>query len=382
MALQDLTPQLRTRLNRMERAVGWFLFLAIALLIFGFGFYIYKTAENKGWFKRKLIYRTSIASGAGFKPGDKVLLMGFPVGEIINVERNAPTAYYNVTINFWIEATSAGYIWSDSTAKVNADFLGNRSLEVTKGVRGVPTILEDEDKRVVGVLERKVLNARIKELADQYPNITNLYKELNQEVHNHPQDYYTNLEANSYYWLKPDETPTVTDRAQQLVSEVEAALPNFLALTNRIDAVLSNSADLTSNLNVIVASLRPTVTNLEIISGNLREPEGSLGEWLLPTNIHQQLAVTLTNADTNLTFTAENLGRTLDNLANITSNLNAQVQANSNMLAQISNIVVHSDEFVQGLKRHWLLRSAFKTPTTNAPPTGAFQSPRAKSQNR
>jgi glycerol-3-phosphate acyltransferase PlsY len=33
MALQDLTPQLRTRLNRMERAVGWFVLLAAVLLI-------------------------------------------------------------------------------------------------------------------------------------------------------------------------------------------------------------------------------------------------------------------------------------------------------------------------------------------------------------
>jgi len=37
MALQDLTPQLRTRLNRMERAVGWFVVLAAVLLILGFG---------------------------------------------------------------------------------------------------------------------------------------------------------------------------------------------------------------------------------------------------------------------------------------------------------------------------------------------------------
>ena len=40
MALQDLTPQLRTRLNRMERMVGWFVFLATALLLFGFGYYV------------------------------------------------------------------------------------------------------------------------------------------------------------------------------------------------------------------------------------------------------------------------------------------------------------------------------------------------------
>ena len=53
MALQDLTPQLRTRLNRMEWAVGWFVLFATGLLLFGFGYYIYHTAESKGWFVKK-----------------------------------------------------------------------------------------------------------------------------------------------------------------------------------------------------------------------------------------------------------------------------------------------------------------------------------------
>src|SRR5436190_1824813 len=58
MALHDLTPQLRTRLSRMERAVGWFVILATALLAFGFVYYVYNTAERKGWFKTKAPYFT------------------------------------------------------------------------------------------------------------------------------------------------------------------------------------------------------------------------------------------------------------------------------------------------------------------------------------
>ncbi len=363
----------------MERAVGWFVFLATALLVLGFGYYIYKTAQSKGWFKKKINFHTSIASIAGIKPGDKVLLMGGPVGEITSTKRNAPGEYYNVTIAFWVEAESAGYIWSDSTAKVNADFLGNRFLEVTKGIRGVPTVQEDGNKNAIGILERKVLNKRIDELikmTNDYQNITNLYDELKKEVSAHPEQFYTN-NINKPYWLTPDETPTVTDRAQALVSEVEQALPNFLAITNQITAILSNSAALTSNLNAVVASTRPAASNLAVISEHLSGPKGSLGEWLIPTNINEQLAatllnanVTLTNTDTNLVIIAQSLERSLDNLASITSNLNTQVQVNSNILLQISDTVVHTDQFVQGLKRHWLLRSAFKKPITNAaPPT-------------
>jgi hypothetical protein len=43
------------------------------------------------------------------------------------------------------------------------------------------------------------------------------------------------------------------------------------------------------------------------------------------------------------------------------------VQADTNLLGGISKTIADTDDFVQGLKRHWLLRSAFKTKATNAP---------------
>jgi hypothetical protein len=95
----------------------------------------------------------------------------------------------------------------------------------------------------------------------------------------------------------------------------------------------------------------------------------------LGTNGNDQIQGALTNlnlllahTDTNLNTLVIGVGQTLDNVADITSNLNAQVQSNSNMLWGISKMVTDSDDFVQGLKRHWLLRSAFKAENkTNSP---------------
>src|SRR5207249_8254797 len=105
---------------------------------------------------------------------------------------------------------------------------------------------------------------------------------------------------------------------------------------------------------------------------------------LLPTNLSRQLestlgsaSATLASADTNLTALAENLTRSLNNLADLTSNLNSQVQANTNVVSQLSRAIVDTDDLVQGLKRHWLLRSAFKTKSTNAP-TEPVRSPKEK----
>ena len=166
---------------------------------------------------------------------------------------------------------------------------------------------------------------------------------------------YENFKSDSDdAWLRAVESPAVTERLEQVITQVQQALPNILALTNQIAMVLDNTANATSNLNVTLVEARPMVTNFSIISAQLREP-GGVAVWALGTNGNEQVQGSLTNVDALLTH-----------LADITSNLNAQVQANSNMLNGISKAVTDSDDFVQGLKRHWLLRSAFKT-KTNAP---------------
>ena len=155
-------------------------------------------------------------------------------------------------------------------------------------------------------------------------------------------------------------------RAEKLIAQVEKALPGILDLTNRIAAVLNNSATLASNLNIVALNAQPAAANFAQLAAQLRGP-GALGEWALGTNGQKNLDATLLNAnqmlantDTNLNQLFDQLAASLDNLAGITSNLNAQVQSNTNMLGSISQTVMDTDDLVQGLKRHWLLRSAFK----------------------
>src|SRR5579871_425108 len=159
MALQDLTPQLRTRLSRMERAVGWFVMLATLLLLFGFGFYIYKTAERKGWFTPKFKYETSLNDASGLKVGDPVKLMGSPVGEITEIIPNKPDDYYGLTVRFTILKPHYGYIWDDSKVVVSSDLLGNRILQITKGLAGIPTIQEGTNRVPLAMLQSKAARA-------------------------------------------------------------------------------------------------------------------------------------------------------------------------------------------------------------------------------
>jgi hypothetical protein len=383
MALQDLTPQLRTRLSRMERAVGWFVMLATALLVFGFGYYIYKTAERKGWFTPKFEYQTSLNDASGLKVGDPVTLMGFQAGEITDITPNEPDAYFGVTIKFTVLRPHYGYIWDDSRVSISSDLLGHRFLQITKGASGIPTIEENTNKAPQARLRWKMARAAPKEVlakvTEANPEMaqTNHYKfnwlvkdELTKMAQADSNTFYTNL--TDVYWIAPDESPALTERLQKVVDEVEAALPGILNLTNQIASTLASATTLTSNLNSVAVGAQPAVSNLTILTSQLNRP-GALGDWLLPTNVNQKLDSVMGNADSavaNLNTNLANLNLSLLHLADLTSNLNAQVQVNTNILSNVSKAVTDSDDFVQGLKRHWLLRSAFKKENkkTNAPP--------------
>lgn len=384
MALQDLTPQLRTRLNRMERAVGWFVLVAAVLLLVGFGYFLRNTARRKGWFTPKYTYQTSLNNAAGLKVGNDVNLMGFPAGKITRIEPNDPDDYYGVTITFDVMRPHYGYIWDDSSVKVSSDLLGNRFLEITKGKAGVPTIQESTNKIALAMLQWKVVRAERKQVVAKarknFPDLETtdrnafdwmVKEELKRLAEENHDKFYTNL--HQVYWLDPAESPAVNERVEQLVNQIESALPGILDLTNKINAVLNNSSALASNLNVVAINAQPAVSNFALLAAELRGP-GALGQWALGTNGQQSLDTTLASAnlllahsDTNLTALLDSFGETLENLASITSNLNAQVQANTNMLGSISQAVVDTDDLVQGLKRHWFLRSAFKKKTGEKP---------------
>src|ERR1041384_7104955 len=220
MALQDLTPQLRTRLSRMERAVGWFVLLATALLVFGLGYYVYQRAKSKGWFIKKIYYQTCIETSAGLNVGDPVKLMGSDVGEITSIQPNKPYEYYNITIEFRIKQPHFGYIWSDSTARVVAgDFLGHRYLEVSKGREGLPTV--DETNGVaIGVLKRDFVLKRIEAMkkdTNYSGDLSKILAALNTESKTNKPAFYAGLGANPIYWLDPEESPALTERLEKVV---------------------------------------------------------------------------------------------------------------------------------------------------------------------
>ena len=363
MPVQDLTPQLRTRLNRVERIVGIFILFATVLMIGGLVYYLRQTAERRGWFLLKAPYFTYLRSGSGIQVGDKVKMMGFDAGEIIKVLPEKVGSPYNVYVEFVVIGDNVGYIWSDSTVSVkSAGLLGSRYLELNKG--------DFSGKHGKTYATYAIKDG--KEILEVFDSKTTTYKPFDPK------------NSGTFFWLPAEEPPELSAQMDSIVQQAKDALPHILALTNYLTRVLANTADATERLNRLMDDVQPVVTNIALISSHLKDPKGSLGDWLIPTNLNARLLEatvtanqtlsaaqgTLTNANAQLTELATSLDVTLDQLAQITGNLRAQVDRNTNVVSEVSQLIIHTDDLIQGLKKHWLLRSAFKgrVVRTNAAP--------------
>lgn len=427
--MQDLTPQLRTRLSRVERAVGLFVVVATVLLLVGFSYYLYQAGTRRGWFVEKVRFCTTLpGSAAGLRVGDPVKLMGFDVGEITRIDAQPPDdPLFNVYVEFNVRWPYFGYLWTVGTkVKVStADFLGNRVLEVTKGTAGWPTHLNwpvrEYSLKAAGALTGDFTKVLVDAVRD--PDDTNvprasltlrpidaeLLDKLARAGHDRlrvadksregavttvwdlrQMDYVPYSADRKPYWLEPDEQPALTERLDSLVSSMSASL------TNQLPLILTNLTALTANANLALAESRPLLSNLVVITRNLSDPVGSLGRWAMPPELYAQVLTAMTNANdlltnatialtntslvltnasamlttanTNLTAVVAQLNAPLEQLATIVSNLNTQVQANTNFVTTLHSLLQHTDEMMKGLQRHWLFRSAFKEKATNEPP--------------
>ncbi len=411
--------------------MGFFVLVATLLLATGFSYYVYHTAKRKGWFDTKVTYCTTLPySASGLKVGDPVKLMGFDVGEITRIDTQPPDDIFNVYVEFRIRHPYFGYLWTEgSRARVTpSDFMGNRIVEVTKGTNGVPTHLAWEIREYnPSALTNADLSFKVFLDAIDIPGLTNRLAVPLQAIDttalellvsnkverikvvdrgsptkritavwNFIENKYVPYDANGKpYWLPPDESPALTDRLDNLLQQAEKGLPSLFSLTNQIAEILTNTAGLTAHADELVVQSRPLLTNLTAISSVLTNGDGALGRWLLPPDLYAQTLITLTNANetltnasatltnasamlvaanTNLGALIAELDRPLNNLSTIISNLNVQVQANTNFVTTLHGLLMNTDDLIQGLKRHWLFRGAFKEKPTNAPPAKTTRS--------
>ncbi len=364
--MHDLTPQIRTRLRRVEWLVLAFLVGTGLLFLTALGWWLKTTGDSRGWFVIEVPYYTYLENAGAIREGTPVKMMGFTIGKVDSVTTAEDNPYnrsmrFNVYVHFLVREPYYGYIHSDSICRLGGtgvDLLGGSWLELTRAEgRGIPTVVTS--------------NAIPEVLNDQFA-----YKAPSAERTNKYLVYRPFKRRDSGYFMATVQSVSLMDNAEDTVALVREALPG---LTNAIASILGD-------LRGITADLRPALAR-----------PGGLGELVIPTNIVRGLETTLndlhrtqenlqpvmTNAGVTLamaTETARELKPLFLQVQGAVSNVQALVVSlesqvtSTNLVGNFSRLAdkaaLLADTTDTLMRHHWLFRSAFKTnePSSNFQP--------------
>ena len=376
MALQDLTPQLRTRLRKVEWVVVLFLLGALALGFAGLGFFIKTTGDKRGWWVRQVPYYTYLRDGSSVKVGTPVKMLGFTIGEVVQIDTAPDDPWhrsegFNVFVRFLVRDPYHGYIFTDSKLKVSGlpiDIAGGNFLEITRSQGlGIATTAPSTNASGGGVLGV---------LWDKYaynlgrPEATNFIR------------YDPATRDDKGYFLRTEVTGDLIGELTLLVPRIREAftkpggLGDLLFPTN-----LSARFDRPGGLGDIMiptnlsSALTVTLTNLNAQIGGVGSLVSNLDRSVPPllTNLNATLPPLLTDLGRTLPPLATQVNQQIQGVGPLVSNLNstlpgtlAEVErtlgaVRTNTLPAADGVLTNASDFVGGLRRHWLFRGAFRT---------------------
>ncbi len=363
MALQDLTPQLRTRLNRVEWYVGLFLGLTALLILGAFAFFLKHTADARGWFVTEVPYYTYLPNADGIRVGTPVNMMGFKIGEVTAVtaldfvSRNSWDYYmtnnFNVFVSFTVRDPFPGYITTGSRVRVGGipiDLAGGVVLEVTSGQPGEISTVTNLDTRHPAVLWEKFA------YADPGPSRTNDLLRYG-ALTNGNQGYYLQLDAGDSIMGRVDR---ILARVESLTGTLDAALPPMTEELNGSLATLRAALPgLTNEVQLLLTTARETLPGL---TNGLQEVLGNTRD--LTARLNDAVPV-ITNAVGEALVTSKLLATSVQEaIPTLTSNVNVTLTNVNVLLTRDTNITANTSTLVsnvnQVLTRHWLFRGAFK----------------------
>lgn len=379
MALQDLTPQLRTRLRKVEWVVVLFLLGALMVGLVGLGFFIKTTGDRRGWWVRQVPYYTYLRDGSSVKVGTPVKMLGFTIGEVVQIDTAPDDSWhrsegFNVFVKFLIRDPYHGYIFTDSRLKVSGmpiDIAGGNFLEVTRS-QGLGIATTSQATNASG-------NGALGVLWDKYaynlgrPEATNFIR------------YDPVTRDDKGYFLRTEVTGDLIGELTLLVPRIREAftrpggLGDLLFPTN-----LSARFDRPGGLGDIMiptnlgAALTATLTNLNAQIGGIGSLVSNIDTSVPPlvTNLNATLPPLLTELGRTVPTLATQLNRQLEGVGPLVSNLNGTLPGTlaeaertlgavrTNTLPATDGVLTNASDFLGGLRRHWLFRGAFKTNAT------------------
>lgn len=349
------------RVRSVDRYVGLFVLLALILTLVALIF----IARGQKWFAKTSQYAAVFDKiTQGVRPGTAVTISGVDVGTVESLKLNAQG---DVEMVLGIYQNYRQHVRTDSMVTVSSTLLGAKTVEITEGSPGQPPM--PPGGRLAS-MEPRELTDLLKGLDLQEP-----LRKVNQALEN---------------------VNAATARLSSPRGELFSALRNVEFVTTQLKTGQGNLGALLQDrkihqdLTATLASLRRTAAHLEETTRAASEASREFPLLVAKVDrtvqevpriledVQARTALVLDEAQKAAADVPEITGRLKEaawDVKAVTGHLREAAPEIVPLLAATREGVEEAQEFLEGLKKHWLLRGLFPLPAEKALEASPRESP-------
>ncbi len=343
------------RIQRWDRYVGIFVFLAILILMATLVF----VARGQKWFEKRYRYAATFTKVQGVKPGTPVTISGMEVGSVNSFRLNAQG---KVEIQMDILESYKDFIRSDSQVTIATALLGGKTVEVGRGSPDRPPAAErqvlpsQEPRELTDILQEIDVKAPLKKVDEALENLRSLTAKLNSPEG----ELFTilkNIEFISAQLKEGQGTAGALLKDRKLYREAAAAAESANRSAVRIEEITAKAAEISRELPAIVQQVDGRIREIQVILAEVKRATAELPPIL--EHVKQTAAEG--------PAIAANVKEITRDVREITGDVKKTTPALPELVHQTQETIEAADQVIVGLRNHWLIRGRVSPSREDSP---------------
>ncbi|MEM7230796.1 MAG: MlaD family protein [Planctomycetota bacterium] len=276
-------------------SVGFLFFIAVSVVMAAF----FWVGSGRGLTAGKILYRSSLPSTSGLRPGSKVFLGGVPVGAVVRIEFHDDPAVNQVVVTFAVDPSAAPRIRADSRLWLETQgLLGDNSVQVSMGTNDQEVLSAGDE---IPFEERTMLEGMAgSEFTDRTEALLATMVGILQQIQT-GQGTFGQLLTNSELYENVNSLVTSLDKFSAEVQGITLEVNGMLRQLKDNNSVVSKALFSDEYDKVVTKTLTEIATLVsltESIVEKVNQGEGSVGKLLTDTAAHDRLVAAITKIET------------------------------------------------------------------------------------
>lgn len=331
--------QMFFRVKHFDRYVGILVVFAILMAIVALVF----VGRGQKWFAKRSPYKVVFSKVQGLKPGTPVTISGMEVGNVKSLRLDPQS---KVELMIEVLQRYQENIRQDSQAAIAMALIGGKTIEITVGSPEKPplpagsTIPSLESKEITDLLKEIDVKGYLKKIDEVLDNLKSVTHKLDDPKGSLFRTL-GNLEFVTSQLKRGQGSVGAILQDPKMHGEINAAIVQVRRSLSNVEEITRNAAQVSQNLPPLMGEVDRSVKEVPKLIEELKKALAELPPIL--EDVKKTTAHTPAIAE---------------NVKEITGNVKKASPQIPELMTTTQETTEDADKLIQGLQKHWLLRSS------------------------